>query len=191
MSIVEMYRRHLIALVRQRQSVLLDRIVQCYLMKMEQTHNLNSARILQIDDQVIIQVCCTLRMVSILKYAFHYLFRFIRINCQWYLTVYVISDFETELYAEKKTCTTTPVSKGRLDSVESCRAVCKGVASMFSFGTNDHGGNICHSNECPCYCEQAQLVGGTCTTTYNIKYNLYRYLNEGVYVTYYFHSYFD
>ena len=107
----------------------------------------------------------------------------IKINYQWYLNVYIFLDFESELYAEQKTCTTASVEKGRLDSVESCRAICKGVASMFSFGTNDHGGDLCNNNGCPCYCEHAQMVGGTCITTDDVKYNLYRYLNECMSVT--------
>ena len=103
----------------------------------------------------------------------------------------LILNLDWELYAEGKRCPSLGDHKGILNSVDSCGSVCKGVASMFIFGTNALGGSGCNSNGCDCFCATGATDQGTCTTVENNWTHLYRFLNSGNFVTYYFQSFFD
>ena len=65
MSFATMLQQTLTALMRQKQSVLVDRIVQCFLIIMEGGHFLEFVRIPQIEDMIQVTIlCCTLNLVS-------------------------------------------------------------------------------------------------------------------------------
>ena len=62
-----------------------------------------------------------------------------------------------------------------------CADRCKGISTMFAFGTNDYSGNRCYPKNnypnkgCNCLCETAAKADGTCTSTGHSGYRLYRY----------------
>ena len=84
------------------------------------------------------------------------------------------------LVAEKKECTGSEVNKGRFGSneIDKCANACKGVSSMFAFGTNDFGNDRCTSEGCNCICESGADEYGMCTMKDHDGYRLYR-LNQG------------
>ena len=63
-----------------------------------------------------------------------------------------------------------------LPTVEDCAAACRGVSTMFSYGTNKYGKNRCTSTGCKCLCEKSANQLGTCMNKENSGYNLYSYL---------------
>ena len=77
--------------------------------------------------------------------------------------------------AGEKECGGSEVSKGKLPSVDDCASQCKGVASMFAFGTNDYLTNRCNSNGCQCLCETSATEDGTCNSVNHKGYRLYKY----------------
>jgi len=83
------------------------------------------------------------------------------------------------LVAEKKECTGSEVNKGRFGSneIDKCANACKGVSSMFAFGTNDFGNDRCTSEGCNCICESGADEYGMCTMKDHDGYRLYR-LNQ-------------
>jgi len=83
------------------------------------------------------------------------------------------------LVAEKKECTGSEVDKGRFGSneIDKCANACKGVSSMFAFGTNDFGNDRCTSEGCKCICESGADEYGMCTMKDHDGYRLYR-LNQ-------------
>ena len=89
------------------------------------------------------------------------------------------------MVAERKECGGAELWMGRLPSIEACVAKCRGVASMFAFGTNDFGWNSCYNDECTCYCETSAKDDGTCNLISNSGYRLYKYHSEGYYYTLY------
>ena len=104
----------------------------------------------------------------------------------------LILNLDWELYAKGKRCPSFGDYKGRQNTVDSCGSACKGVASMFIFGTNDLEGVGCYSGfGCDCYCATGATDQGTCTTVENNWTHLYRFLNSGNFVANYFQSYFD
>ena len=82
------------------------------------------------------------------------------------------------LVAEKKECTGSEVDKGKFKTEQMCANACKGVASMFAFGTNDFGTDRCTSEGCQCICESGADEYGMCTTKDHKGYRLYR-VNKG------------
>ena len=82
--------------------------------------------------------------------------------------------------AEKKECSGSEKRMGSFKHIYECASKCKGVASMFVFGTNDFGVNRCDSNGCECYCETSATVEGTCSQRNHEGFNLYKY-NKGDY----------
>ena len=87
----------------------------------------------------------------------------------------VILNLDWELYAEGKSCQNYGNYKGRLNSVDSCGSICKGVASMFML-THGYGKSM------KCWCVRGATGQGTCTTITNHGYDLFRYIS-GDYVT--------
>ena len=85
------------------------------------------------------------------------------------------------LVAEEKECSGSGLWMGYLDSIEACVAKCRGVASMFIFGTNDFGYNRCYSEKCACYCETSAKDEGTCNLISHSGYRLYKYYSAGYY----------
>ena len=79
------------------------------------------------------------------------------------------------MVAEKTECSGSEIDKGQLTSVDDCASQCKGVASMFAFGTNDFGTNRCNDKGCSCYCETSATVEGTCERVDHNGYRLYKY----------------
>ena len=80
------------------------------------------------------------------------------------------------MVAEKKYCSGSELHKGKLQSVDDCASICKGVASMFVFGTNEFGVNRCDSIGCKCFCETSAMDQGTCNQIDHNGYRLYKYI---------------
>ena len=62
-----------------------------------------------------------------------------------------------------------------MDSIDKCAKACKGVASMFAFGTNDFGVPRCYADGCTCLCETGASDDGTCSMVDHKGYHLYRF----------------
>ena len=86
---------------------------------------------------------------------------------------------EWSLVEEKKECSGDEISKGRMNSPGECANACKGVASMFAFGTNDFGVPRCDGNGCQCLCETAAADDGSCDSVQHKGYRLYRFRAVG------------
>ena len=71
---------------------------------------------------------------------------------------------------------------GKVQDVETCATSCKGVSSMFIFGTNDFGEGRCNKDGCNCMCERSAWPNGTCAMfdpdKYEKGYRLFKY-DEG------------
>ena len=71
---------------------------------------------------------------------------------------------------------------GKVQDVETCARSCKGVSSMFIFGTNDFGEGRCNKDGCNCMCETSAWPNGTCSMfdpdKYEKGYRLFKY-DEG------------
>ena len=91
---------------------------------------------------------------------------------------------EFTLVGEKKECSGSEKDVGKLHSVDTCGSMCKGLASMFAFGTNDFGTNRCNSDGCSCLCETSAADQGTCDIVGHNGYRLYKY-GSGDYHTLY------
>ena len=65
--------------------------------------------------------------------------------------------------------------------IEYCADRCKGISSMFAFGTNDYGNPRCYTENkypnkgCNCLCETGAKSDGTCSHSSHSGYRLYRY----------------
>ena len=67
-------------------------------------------------------------------------------------------------------------------SVDDCAAKCKLTkATIFAFGTLNHGKPGCNDKGCQCICEIFASEDGTCTKISNVAVNLYRYKTPGNY----------
>ena len=91
------------------------------------------------------------------------------------LQLYYIFIIEWGLVAEKKECSGSEIHIAALHVVDECASRCKGVASMFVFGTNDYGEARCWDEGCSCYCETSATEEGTCSTVNHRGYRLYKY----------------
>ena len=81
--------------------------------------------------------------------------------------------------ADKTECDGSEISKGIQPDLKSCAQSCRGISSMFIFGTNDFGNIRCYTNGCVCSCETAALPDGTCPVhVAHNGYNLFK-VEEG------------
>ena len=64
---------------------------------------------------------------------------------------------------------------GRKANIRDCAEECKGISTMFAFGTNDYGNNRCYKNGCGCLCETAATPDGDCAMIVHSGYRLFRY----------------
>ena len=84
------------------------------------------------------------------------------------------------LVAEKSKCQDdSEIDIETVSTLQECARVCKGISSMFAFGTNDFEGDKCTSDGCKCLCEVSALKHGECTLLENLGYRLYRYVAKG------------
>ena len=96
------------------------------------------------------------------------------------IIIYVVFIFQLDLFsywelvAEKHECGGDEENAGRKKTLEECANSCRGVSSMFVYGTNDFGQNRCSSVDCLCYCELSSKLGQCNQITHN-GYRLYRY----------------
>ena len=68
---------------------------------------------------------------------------------------------------------------GRVFSITDCAEKCKGISSMFAFGTSDYGTSRCSNgnSNCECACETSATPDGTCKEKFHSGYRLYKYVN--------------
>lgn len=79
------------------------------------------------------------------------------------------------MIAEKTECDGSEAWKGRQYTVDQCASQCKGVSSLFIFGTNDYSDNRCFDNGCDCYCETSARSDGTCPRIAHNGFRLYKF----------------
>ena len=77
--------------------------------------------------------------------------------------------------ADKTVCAGSQIYKGKAPDLESCADSCRGISSMFVYGTNDFGTNRCFSDGCECHCETGAMPQGTCSRVSHKGYKLYKY----------------
>ena len=82
------------------------------------------------------------------------------------------------MVAEKKECSGSEVEKGKIKTINECANSCKGVASMFAYGTNDFNNGRCNTDGCECICESAADADGACATSDHSGYRLYRFSRD-------------
>ena len=63
----------------------------------------------------------------------------------------------------------------RIETEEECAKKCRGLSSMFAFGTNDFGNDRCQNGFCKCICETSATKEGFCHQMSHSGYNLYRF----------------
>ena len=85
------------------------------------------------------------------------------------------------MVAEKEKCKGQEIHVGRVKSIDHCANECRQKSSMFVFGTNDYGKNVCNNQGCECFCETGAKADGTCKTVKNNGYRLYRSTDMGKY----------
>ena len=83
---------------------------------------------------------------------------------------------EWSLVADKKECSGSEKGVGKLKDIAECAWKCKGVASMFIFGTNVFSKNRCDHTGCECICETVATDEGTCKTISHNGYRLYKHV---------------
>ena len=84
------------------------------------------------------------------------------------------------LVAEKSKCQDdSEIDIETVSTLQECARVCKGISSMFAFGTNDFEGDQCTSEGCKCLCEVSASKHGECTLLESLGYRLYRYVAKG------------
>jgi hypothetical protein len=74
----------------------------------------------------------------------------------------------------QKECGGAETFRGPFSDVGDCARACKGVATMFAFGTNEFGDPRCNTDGCSCYCETSAR-GGNCNVESHNGYRLYKY----------------
>ena len=94
---------------------------------------------------------------------------------KYYLLLFYNFFVDWSLVAHKKECGGSEINQGGFKGVEDCASICKGVASMFAFGTNDYLNNRCYSEGCKCLCETAASDEGTCSQVAHNGFRLYKY----------------
>ena len=78
------------------------------------------------------------------------------------------------LVSEKRECNGPEIWAGKLKSLEDCATACRGIASMFIYGTTDFGTKRCDSEGCNCVCE-TPARSGACEEVDHKGYRLYKY----------------
>ena len=80
-----------------------------------------------------------------------------------------------QLVRGKAECSGDEDTKGYLKTIEDCAIQCKGVSSMFLYGTTKWGDSRCNKDGCMCICETAAASSGTCSATENKGYDLFKF----------------
>jgi hypothetical protein len=85
---------------------------------------------------------------------------------------------------EKIECDGEEIIAGVFNSIKDCASICRGISTLFAFGTNDFGGIQCESGGCRCSCETIASDVGKCSSNssggkviVNKDYRLYKYQN--------------
>ena len=78
---------------------------------------------------------------------------------------------------EKSKCEGQEITAGIFNSITDCASICRGISTLFAFGTNDFGGIQCESGGFRCLCETSASKEGTCKKVENKNYRLYMYQN--------------
>ena len=64
----------------------------------------------------------------------------------------------------------------KLPSLAACSAACRGIASMFTYGTTYYWPWPCNNKEgCVCRCETNASADGTCNMVHSYTWDLYKY----------------
>ena len=72
-------------------------------------------------------------------------------------------------------CDGSKIAIGAYTDLGGCAEACKGISSMFAYGTNDFGTNRCYDDGCSCLCETSATEKGTCDRIDHNGYRLYIY----------------
>ena len=81
---------------------------------------------------------------------------------------------------EKKECGGLEHYAGIQTNLEDCARSCRGISSVFAYGTNDYGTIRCYNQGCHCYCETSSFPNGTCSLVNHNGYRLYKYRGKRV-----------
>ena len=81
------------------------------------------------------------------------------------------------LVKDRAECAGDEIYPGEIATIEDCASECKGISSMFAFGTNDYGASRClaDGSKCNCLCETAASSNGVCQESAHSGYRLYAY----------------
>ena len=63
--------------------------------------------------------------------------------------------------------------------LEECAYRCKGISTMFIFGTNEYGHEQCWGKKCACICETGAYYDGTCKQIGQDGFLLFKYAYKG------------
>ena len=84
---------------------------------------------------------------------------------------------------EKARCEGPKKENEKKETIEECANMCRGVSSMFIYGTNDYGNRGCFidgaGTGCMCLCELSS-VEGKCNKVEDEKFRLYRYKTNNI-----------
>ena len=95
-------------------------------------------------------------------------------------------DYDWRLVADKSECGGAEWQPAGSPAyhVGTCAHMCRGISSMFVFGTNDYGTTRCdEKGACKCWCEIAATRDGTCTIISHSGFRLYKYEKGEIYLT--------
>ena len=70
-------------------------------------------------------------------------------------------------------CEGTEEFQGKKKTEEECANSCRGISSLFIYGTNEFGLDRCDSAGCSCFCELPS--GGECIQKEHKGFKLYKY----------------
>ena len=93
-----------------------------------------------------------------------------------YISYWLFSIIEWALVEENRECDGTEINKGRFLTVDGCSLACKGIATMFIYGTRKK----CNEKGCICWCETSALPDSTCSMIPIENYELYEYVNLAI-----------
>ena len=65
--------------------------------------------------------------------------------------------------------------QGNATTIDACSQLCNGKATLFTYGTNDYGRQMCQKSGCPCYCMKRATEAATCHQIPHDGYRLYKY----------------
>ena len=69
-----------------------------------------------------------------------------------------------------------PLYQGNITTIDACAQLCHGKATLFKYGTNDYGNQMC----CHCSCMEGATEAATCHQTPHNGYRLYKYEEQKV-----------